>query len=79
MNRYWRPEYWEEIKPSLDSDDPYDEFANGYDSGVEDGADAMLEKLKEEGFFTYGNHTPDIGLDDASDKSGYWCFIPEES
>ena len=39
------------------------------------GADAMLEGLKDDGVFTYGNHTPDI--DDAPEVSGYWVFIPE--
>ena len=44
----------------------------------EAGADALLEALRNEGVFTYGNHTPDIELDDAPEESGYWCFIPEE-
>ena len=39
----------------------------------EAGADAMLEKLKDSGTFTYGYHSPDI---DDQEVSGYWVFIP---
>ena len=45
----------------------------------ESGADAMLEGLKNKGVFTYGNHIPDIGLDDAPGESGYWAFIPDDT
>ena len=44
----------------------------------EAGADAMLGALKKDGVFTYGNHTPDIELNDAPEVSGFWCFIPKD-
>ena len=47
----------------------------GNEIAFEVGADAMLEKLKDNGTFTYGHHSPDI---DDQEISGYWVFIPNE-
>lgn len=77
----WRPENW--LVKQLDwvgVPESYEGFCSNV-KRIEDyeaGADAMLEALKEIGVFTYGNHTPDINLNDAPEVSGYWCFIPEE-
>ena len=45
MIKSWRPDNWEETKPSKYDGDPYDEFAAGYDAAIEDGADAILRAL----------------------------------
>lgn len=72
----WRPDNWKNPYPEPKlSREAYDKvFYDIYEAG----ADAVLEGLKDEGVFTYGNHTPDIDLDDAPEVSGYWVFIPEE-
>ncbi len=73
----YRPEGWKEIKDAIHGkiniDDPY--YEGEVDEGIEAGADAMLEKLKDSGTFTYGHHSPDIG---DQEISGYWVFIPDE-
>ena len=78
MSNY-RPKDWERIKSGVQ-----DGFAYTDDSDIvrypdmevyEAGADAILEKLKDSGTFTYGHHSPDI---DDQEISGYWVFIPDE-
>ena len=71
----WRPKkgWINPYKKGITSSDQIRE--NAYEAG----ADAILEALRDGGIFTYGNHTPDIDLDDAPDESGYWVFIPEEN
>lgn len=70
----YRPEGWK--NPHADTTLNYAYNMQGL--AFEAGADAMLEGLKKEGVYTYGNHTPDIELEDAPEVSGHWCFIPEE-
>lgn len=77
----WRPENWLELPIPKASGKGFD--LNAWNASImatvyEKGAEAMLLALKDKGKFTYGNHTPDIDLDDAPEISGYWCFIPEE-
>lgn len=73
----YRPEGWPEFKAKQMEGIP-EILGGNRDFFIEAGADAIINALKAEGVFTYGNHTPDIELDDAPEVSGYWCFIPEE-
>ena len=70
----WRPDGWK--NPIGDFIQPY---GDGQRWAFELGADAMLKWMRKYGVFTYGNHTPDIDINDAPEVSGYWCFIPEEN
>ncbi|GAF82225.1 unnamed protein product [marine sediment metagenome] len=76
----WRPDGWNNPFP-VEKPIP-EEFTYGsayhHHLLFEAGADATLGALKGNGIFTYGNHTPDIDLDDVPEESGYWCFIPKE-
>ncbi len=82
----WRPDNWALTEPAAEALEDIKKDAYGWARSLtefekqlfEAGADAMLEALKDRGVFTYGNHTPDIELDDAPEESGYWVFIPEE-
>ena len=74
----YRPKDWKNpYKPELLENGLWSNsgFSECYDC-FEAGADAMLEKLKDSGTFTYGYHSPDI---DDQEIGGYWVFIPEES
>ena len=72
MSNY-RPKDWNNPHLWVD-EDGFDKWGEHYDS-YEAGADAILEKLKDSGTFTYGHHSPDI---DDQEISGYWAFIPDE-
>ena len=76
----YRPEDWNNPYHLRNTATSLVELYNKYPEFeiYEAGADAMLEKLKDKGVFTYGHHTPDIDLSDAPEVSGYWVFIPDE-
>ena len=65
----WRPEEWKDLLS------PHKDWGGeSYNSGMEAGADAILEALKNEG-------TP-MGMKNtayANERKGYLVFIPDES
>ncbi|KKN29269.1 hypothetical protein LCGC14_0845750 [marine sediment metagenome] len=76
-----RPENWDAERIARENLPRFKWGSSEYEiicRGIEIGADAYEEALKEAGVFTYGHHTPDIRLDDAPEESGYWVFIPDE-
>ena len=72
-----RPDGWEEIrKKAFSTENSW--IVEDTGTAFEMGADAIITALKDEGVYTYGNHTPVIPLEDAKEDSGYWCFLPDE-
>ena len=71
----WRPDNWDKIKPHEKYEDLY---AQKYNAGVEEGADAMLKALKSDAihFNAPGDYTRTYEIPKAF--KGWVAFIPEE-
>uniref|UniRef100_A0A6M3JKL4 Uncharacterized protein n=1 Tax=viral metagenome TaxID=1070528 RepID=A0A6M3JKL4_9ZZZZ len=77
----WRPskEWIKQRNIFLERNQPLAPHYRSRQRDYEAGADAILTYLLSSGLFTYGHHTPDIGLVDAPKESGYWVFIPADA
>ncbi len=72
----WRSEGWDKLKNALISKLLPGFCVSSYAKGVEDGADAILEGLKEETIIeTFTEFPLDVTV--PIDRKGYLVFIPD--
>jgi len=80
----YRPKNWKKIKDKL-TDSVLampQEYFQGFDTGIEAGADAILEALKEGGlevdFDDYGADFDEVACREMCSSKGWLVFIPDK-